>query len=157
MLDLSRHGLPVTDRLLIRELVDRYNDVINQREWAALTSLFTPDAVWEIAGPTSLRFEGAPKIAGAIRWNVSRQVALIQIGSGVVIEPSGMDRASVRSTMLELGRAREDEPGMHTAGTFHDHVVKQLDGVWRFAHRVFRVRYTESLPGQGATHENRAS
>ena len=157
MLDMSRHGLPVADRLLIRELVDRYTDIINHREWAALTGLFTPDAVWETAGPTSLRFEGAPKIAGAIRWNVSRQVALVQIGSGVVIDPSGLDRASVRSTMLELGRAREDGPGMQTAGTFHDHVIKQLDGVWRFAHRVFRVRYTDSLPSQGEIQENRAS
>ena len=157
MLDMSRHGLPVADRLLIRELVDRYNDIINHREWTALTSLFTPDAVWEMEGTTALRFEGAPKIAGAIRWNVSRQAALVQIGSGVVIEPSGLDRASVRSSVLEFARAREDEPGIHTAGTFQDQVIKQLDGVWRFAHRVFRVRYTESLPGQGEIHENRAS
>jgi hypothetical protein len=156
MPDMSRNTLPVADRLAIRELVDRYNDAINHREWTVLTGLFTPDAVWEMAAPVNLRFEGAPKIAGGIRWSVSRQDVLVQVSSAVVIEGNGPDRASVRSTMIEFGRPREGEPGMHSAGTYYDQ-VSRVDGVWRFAHRVFRVRYTDNVAVPGEVHENRAS
>jgi hypothetical protein len=58
--------------------------------------------------------------------------------------------------MIEFGRPREGAPGMHSAGTYYDQVSKQ-DGVWRFAHRVFRVRYTDNLAVPGQVHENRAS
>jgi hypothetical protein len=156
MPDLPRNSLPVADRLAIRELIDRYNDAINHREWTVLTGLFNPDAVWEIATPVQLRFESAPKIAGGIRWLVSRQDVLVQVSSAVVIEASGPDRASVRSTIIEFGRPREGEPGMHSAGTFYDQVCK-LDGVWRFAVRMFRVRYTDNLAVPGEVHENRPS
>ena len=156
MFERSRNSLPVADRLAIRELVDRYNDAINHRDWTVLASLFTPDAVWEMATPLNLRFEGAPKIAGGIRWSVGRQEVLVQITSAVVIEGNGPDRAAVRSTMIEFGRPREGEPGMHSAGTYYDQVSRQ-DGVWRFAHRVFRVRYTDNLAVPGEVHENRPS
>ena len=153
---MSRNTLPVADRLAIRELIDRYNDVINHREWTGLTGLFAPDAVWEMVGPVNLRFEGAPKIAGGIRWTVSRQEVLVQLCSAVVIEGHGPDRASVRSTMIEMSRVREGEPGVHAAGTYHDE-VSRVDGVWRFARRVVRVCYSDSVPVPPAIHESRAS
>lgn len=156
MLDRSRNFVPVAERLAIRELVDHYNDAINHRDWTVLAGLFAPDAVWEMAEPFNWRFEGAPRIAGGIRWIVGRQELLVQITSALVIESIGPDRATVRSTMIEFGRPREGEPGMHSAGTHYDQVAKQ-DGLWRFTHRVFRVRYTDNLPVPGQVHENRAS
>lgn len=156
MLDRSRHELTVADRLAIRELVDRYNDAINHRDWPMLATLFAPDAVWEIAAPVHLRLEGAPKIAGGIRWAVSRQEVLVQVTSAVVIESSAPDRATVRSTMTEFSRVREGDAGMQSVGTFYDQVSK-LDGAWCFAQRLFRVRYSDIVPAPARLPEDRAS
>ena len=141
------------DRLAIRDLIDRYNDAVNHRDWAALRETFTEDAIWEVAAPVNLRFQGAGEIAGGIRGSVGRQEFLVQSSSAIVIEQTTSELASARSTMIEMGRPKEGGPGMHAAGTYYDELAK-VNGKWRFKHRIFRVRYMDEIAVPGKIYEN---
>jgi hypothetical protein len=52
----------VVDRLAIMELTGRYADRADQRDWAGLTSLFTPTAVFDAATVYGEVYEGADAI-----------------------------------------------------------------------------------------------
>ena len=57
------------DRLAIRELIERYSDALNRRDFAVLAGLFTPDARWSADPPFDIAFEGeaiAPSIGGML-------------------------------------------------------------------------------------------
>lgn len=148
----SRMDATAADRLAIRELVDRYNDAVNHRNWVALEALFATESVWEVAPPISLKFEGAQKIAAGIQWSVGRLEFLVQSSSAIVVELQGADRATARSTLIEFGRSKE--AGMRAAGTYYDDVVKER-GEWRFKHRTLRVRYMDSAESPGEIYDNR--
>jgi ketosteroid isomerase-like protein len=141
--------LVVADRLAIRELIDRFSDAVNQRDFRHLQELFASDAVWEVTPPIGLRFEGAAKIADGIEWSISRQQVLVQISSGIVIELKSPQCATARSTVVEFGRPKETGVGMHSAGTYCDELARE-HGEWRFQRRTLRVRYVDevALPGQ---------
>jgi len=152
-MDTPRIELTVADRLAIRELVDRYNDAINHRNWVGLAGLFAPDATWEVAAPLNLRFESSAKIAGGLRWMIGRMELLVQVSSAVVITALEPDRALVRSTMIEFSRQRPGGAGMRSTGTHHDE-VQRTAGTWYFKHRTFRTRYLDHAPLPGEVHEN---
>lgn len=144
----------VAARLEIRELIDRYNDAINHRNWTNLRALFAADAVWEVAPPIDLKFQTADKIAAGIEWSVGRLEFLVQTSSAVVIELHTPQRASARSTLIELGRPKPGgPPGMRAAGTYYDELTRE-GGTWRFKHRMLRVRYMDEVANPGQVFEN---
>ena len=148
--------LAVADRLEIRELIDRYNDAVNHQNWKNLRELFVHDAVWEVAPPIGLRFEGSQKIADGVEWSVGRQEVLVQSSSAIVIEVHADGHVTVRSTLVQFGRPKETGVGMHATGTFHDELARE-NGAWRFKRRTLRVRYMDEIAVPDAIYEGRDS
>ena len=145
--------LAVADRLAIRELIDRYNDAVNHRDWSSLRDLFASDAVWEVAPPIGLHFEGSQAIADGIEWSVGRQEVLVQSSSSIVIEMQSSERATVRSTLVEFGRPKASGVGIHAAGTYYDELTQE-NGAWRFKRRTLRIRYIDEVAVPGAIYEH---
>ena len=136
--------LSVADRLAIRELIDRYNDAVNHRNWKELRELFAHDAVWEVAPPIGLHFQGSQQIADGIEWSLGRHEVLVQSSSAIVIEVQSPEQATARSTLVEFGPPKETGVGLHAAGTYYDELARE-NGTWRFKRRTLRVRYMDEV------------
>jgi len=54
--------LQASDRYAIRELLDRFSDAVNHRDWRAVMALFAKDIVWERLPPTPWKLEGPDAI-----------------------------------------------------------------------------------------------
>jgi uncharacterized protein (TIGR02246 family) len=148
MMSRSNIEMHLSDHLAIRDVVARFHDAVNHRDWTVLDAIFTEDAVWEVLPPFALRLEGLAAIKTGILASVGRTRVLVQTVSTTIVHVEDPDHAVARSTMTEIGRF-EDGAGMYVAGTYSDHLVKK-DGGWRFARRTFHPRYADdrSLPGQ---------
>jgi len=131
------------DRFAIRELIDRYSDSLNRRDYQTMASLFQPDATWEAGGPYGIRLEGAA-IAKSIGEMVGGFRFLIQMVQGVVVELDG-DRARARTTIREVAAGAGGEPGLDNLGIYNDEVVRTPAG-WRFQSRRFEPVYMDVRP-----------
>ena len=142
----------LADHLAIRDLIARYTDALNRRDWEAMATQFTADAVWDAGGPAmgeqALYFSGARNIAAGIGNSVSGTSMCVQMTHSTAIEVTG-GRATARSTINEVVGLGVDG-GMTSLGTYSDELVLEADGEWRFSRRVFRFLYldTHALPGQ---------
>jgi uncharacterized protein (TIGR02246 family) len=134
------------DRFAIRELVDRYSDAVNERDWPAFESCFTEDGVWDVGAPFSFVLEGRALIVQIASEKISEQQYVIQTPHAVVIKLNG-DTATVRATMQECMRA-PDGSGMQMFGTYYDDLVRTADG-WRFKLRRFRTAIFEAKAPAG--------
>lgn len=149
----QRDRSALEDRLQIRELVERFHDAVNHRDFAVLGSLFTDDGVWEVAPPFASRFEGPAAITAGITESVSRLEVLVQTCSPIAIDLVDASTATARTSMQELGRF-EDGSTMRVAGTYFDS-FRNVGGEWRFSRRVFRARYADAPPLDGRVFELR--
>ncbi|MFA7440200.1 MAG: nuclear transport factor 2 family protein [Sphingomonadaceae bacterium] len=133
----------VEARLGVRELLDRYNDAVNQRDVDAWAACWTDDAVWNIPiMPGQNEVVGKKAIVDS--WVRSMKVypVLIMLAHIGKIELRGEGEAWVRSYHNELGRyvdGREIRP----RGQYEDIMVKQ-NGEWLFKHRTFDAIYGEN-------------
>jgi uncharacterized protein (TIGR02246 family) len=138
--------------LAIRDLLDRYTDALNRRDWGALQTLFTADGVWDAGGPEmgaqAFRFETAAACAAGIAGLVSPAELCVQSNHAVVIEVRG-DSASARTTVNELVLL-PGAPGLMTIwGTYHDDLRREADGEWRFRERRFRYTWIDPAGAKG--------
>ena len=136
------------DHLAIRQLIDYYNDIINNRNWEALPEIFSINSSWEALAPINLKFEGIEEIKSGLPKSVQRMKVLIQSSSGIIVEVKNSDEATARSLMTEFGRPVEDGEGFHAVGFYHDHVIKE-NGEWKFLSRRFELKYFDTLPVPG--------
>jgi len=132
----------VEARLAVRELLDRYNDAVNQRDVNAFAACWTDDAVWNIPiMPGQDEVVGKKTIVDS--WVRSMKVypVLIMLAHVGKIELNG-DEAKVRSYHNELGQyvnGREIRP----RGQYEDIMVKR-NGQWLFKRRSFTALYGEN-------------
>jgi ketosteroid isomerase-like protein len=137
----------LADHLAIRDLLDRYTDALNRRDWNTLQMLFCADGAWDAGGPEmgaqAFRFEGAEQCAQGIAGLVAPAELCVQSNHAVVIEVRGA-AASARSTINELVLMK-DAPGMMTVwGTYYDTLRREADGEWRFQERRFRFSWIDA-------------
>lgn len=137
-----------TSRQEIRELLESYHAAVNHRDWELLESVFAKDAVWEAKPPVNLRFEGGVAILDGLKASILRQELLIQTCSGVVVDLKGAANASVRSTLVELGRDATTAKGWTALAFYYDEVIK-IDKAWRFMRRTLRLHYASDFPLPG--------
>lgn len=132
--------------LAILDVLNRYTDALNRRDWPALQQVFTAEGVWDMggpaAGPMAMRFAGAADIAAGIAAAVDSAELCVQTNHAPVIEVSGR-RATARSTMHELVRPKGGT-GMQIIGFYHDDLSLGEDGEWRFRERRFRIVYVDT-------------
>ena len=138
--------------LAIRELLDRYTNALNQRDWATLEQLFTQDGSWDAGGPemgeNAFRFEGARACRDGISGLLEAAELCVQSNHAPAIEVDGAS-ARATSTINELVLMK-DAPAMMTSwGTYYDAIVQEADGEWRFARRSFRYSWIDTAGSRG--------
>lgn len=135
-------------RVDIRDLIERFHDAVNHRDYGVFAGLFAEDAVWEVAPPFELRYEGKAAITEGVTGSVEKLEFLIQSCSAIAIRIEDGTNASARTSMQEFGRFR-DGNSMRVAGTYFDRFRKDEQGRWHFVHRLFRAQYAENTPLTG--------
>lgn len=116
----------------------------DERQWAALAALYTPDGV--VVRPNGQRLVGRDEIerayAGGSPDRVTRHLC-----SNVRVDVVGPDEARAVTTVLIVSGQRSDDPDVtfgvvpnehHAVGEFADRLVRTDEG-WRIAERQASV------------------
>ncbi len=120
------------DLILIHQLLGEYGHVVDAADWARFAELFTADAVLDY---TAVR---APKICHGIDeileyFHHGNHPAAHHVTNIVAAEVDGNMR--VHSKFLAPFTRDSHVPHRWYGGDYHDVVVRDDKGVWRFAER----------------------
>lgn len=136
----------IADRVEIEALRAEFTDAAMMRDRARLAALFTPDGVLrmpnipaEATGPEEIRAKGEQLQA---QWDF-----FVQNTHPGAIQLDG-DTATGRAFMHEVVRALDGRQGVNFA-IYHDRYRRTADG-WKFAERVYEVRYLDTTPLAGS-------
>jgi ketosteroid isomerase-like protein len=132
----------IADRVEIEALRGEFTDCAMMRDRARLAGLFTDDGVLsmpnvpiELVGPAAIR-AGGEKLQE--QWDF-----FVQTYHPGTIRLDG-DEATGRAYIHELARMLDGRQGLNYA-IYHDRYRRTPDG-WRFAERVYEVRYVDPSP-----------
>jgi len=149
----------LTDKLLIRETLERYMRWNDDGDAGRIALLFTPDAIFRAMGRV---YRGVAEIeaffiaAGARRdsphWSepgrLSWEPGSAHLCTNPVIELEG-DRALVESDFTVISRGRDGRARIALAGRYRDAFARAPDGRWRIAERTAVSLHREARPGGG--------
>lgn len=124
---------PVEDRLALHELAARYGNVIDDRDWDALDTVFTADATFELTGFGELdqRYDGLGAIRRMLELSTTHPVA--HHVTNVEVRPRA-DRVELFFKLLGPGRS-----GRVGSADYRDVVRKGPDG-WRIVTHTVTLR-----------------
>ncbi|HEX2133420.1 MAG TPA: nuclear transport factor 2 family protein [Actinophytocola sp.] len=136
----------IADRVEIEALRGEFTDAGTTRDYDRFAALFTPDGVWRMPH-ADLEFVGR----AAIRAGVERGQALWEffvqtVHPGTILLDG--DTATGRAHVAEFGRFHDGRSHQNHA-LYHDRYQRTPDG-WRFAERVYEVRYVDTTPLTGS-------
>jgi ketosteroid isomerase-like protein len=136
----------IADRVEIDALRAEFTDAAMMRDRARLAALFTEDGVLrmpnvpiELTGPEEIRVGGERLQA---LWEF-----FVQHAHPGALTVDG-DTATGRTFMYEIARVPTVFEGQNFA-VYHDTYRRTPDG-WRFAERVYEVRYLDTTPLAGS-------
>jgi ketosteroid isomerase-like protein len=139
----------VADRVEIEALRGELTDAAMMRDYDRFASMFTQDGAWRIPD-VHIDFVGRD----AIRAGVERAQGLweyfVQTTHPGTLQLEG-DTALGRAYVSEFGRFRDGSTQLMYA-IYHDRYQRTSEG-WKFAERVYEIRYLDSTPlaGNGRT------
>jgi hypothetical protein len=124
--------LSIEDRMELHELAGRYGDIIDDRDWPALDTVFTPDAVFEVVGLTIMR-----GLADIKRFMIEEgRHPLAHLITNIHVE-EGTGGVRLLSRGIFPISSRDGGSGHRVFhGSYYDDVVKTPDG-WRVRNRIF--------------------
>jgi ketosteroid isomerase-like protein len=137
----------VADRIEITALQAEYTDAAMMSDHERLASLFTDDAVYRIPD-AKIEKSGRSEIRAGFEDLATRWEFFVQTTQPGSITVHG-DTAAGRAFVFELGRLR-DGRSVRNHSLFHDRYRRTADG-WKFAERVFEVRYFDPTPLTGSS------
>ena len=137
----------LADRFLIRELIDDYSNICTQRAWDRLPDLFTDECVWRTRGSVHRDYFGRAQVVAAIISVVDGYRMVFQMPHAPSISLDG-DAATATTLINEIVRV-DDAQGRLVLAIYHDKVVRTAQG-WKFAERMFRGTYIETVSMPGA-------
>ena len=127
----------VDDRVELHELAARYGTAIDDRDWDALSAVFTADALYVLDGFGDIdgRYEGWPAIRALMAGSTAHPVAhhVTNVVVDEADDPDG-ERARMRSKIVGPG-----PNGRVGSADYDDVVVRTPDG-WRIASRTVTRR-----------------
>jgi ketosteroid isomerase-like protein len=136
----------IADRVEIEALRGDFTDALMMHDYDRFASLFTDDATWaipyikvEIVGREAIR-AGIERMQGL--WDY-----FVQTTHPGTIQLDG-DTAVGRAYIFEVGRMRDGRSELNYS-LYHDRYRRTADG-WKFAERVYEVRYLDTSPLAGA-------
>ena len=136
--------LTVEDRLDLHELANRYGDIIDDRNWSALDTIFSNDAVFEVVGLVVMN--GLVEIQRFMREEGRHPLAHLITNVHVEASDNGV-RLYCRG-IFPIS-SKQGEPGQRVFyGSYYDRVVK-TDRGWRIATRRFTTQRVEAAGRSG--------
>ena len=128
-------SLSIEDKLELHELAGRYGDIIDDRNWPELDTIFTDDAVYEVVALVTMRglahikrfmeSEGRHPLAHLItNIHVREEAGQVSMLSRGIFPISTVDKGAGHRVFY---------------GSYYDRVVLTPAG-WRVRHRVFSAR-----------------
>ena len=138
----------------IRNMLERYSDTVNRRDWATYRSFWTNDAVWDLGEPINVRKEGIEDIMTEVQRAVNSMSFFVQMPHAIVVEVNG-DQATTGTTLNEMGRALDGKSGMFILAMYTDNLIRQ-NGSWLFTRRTYKVFYFDGSAPQGKTFASNA-
>jgi uncharacterized protein (TIGR02246 family) len=141
----------IADRVEIEALRAEFTDASMMRDWDRFASLFTDDGAWRMPH-IGEELVSRPEIrAGVERLRALWDYFVQSVHHGT-IELDG-DTAVGRSYVSEFGRFRDGSSQLNYS-LYHDRYRRTPDG-WRFAERVYEVRYLDRTPLAGSAPDTR--
>lgn len=139
----------VIDRVEIDALRGEFADAGMMRDYDRLVSLFTKDGVLRMPA-ANVEFGSREEIrAGVERLQHIWEYFVQSVHHSSILLDG--DTAMGRSYTSEFGRFR-DGNSHQNHGVYHDRYQRTPDG-WRFAERVYEVKYHDTTPLPGSAHE----
>jgi ketosteroid isomerase-like protein len=136
----------VADRVEIEALRGEFTDAVVMHDYDRFAALFTANGAWripyvgvELVGSTELR-AGIERMQGL--WDY-----FVQVAHAGTLELDG-DRAAGRAYVTEFGQMRDGRSEFNVS-VYHDRYERTPDG-WKFAERVYEVRYLDSSALSGS-------
>lgn len=148
-IDIENMVRMMSDRQDIEDLLIRYAESLDSRNWEALRTCFTPDATADYGALSGGggRNDGVEDIVATCRTALTGLDASQHLLGNFQIQ-TDRDRASARCAM-HAQHFMVSPIGGNTyivAGTYHDELTRTPDG-WRIAHRRLEPLWTEGNAG----------
>ncbi|MGW4163326.1 LUD domain-containing protein [Streptomyces sp. NPDC004788] len=136
----------IADRVEIEALRAEFTDAVMTRDRSRLAALFTSDAVLRMPN-VPVEFVGREEIRTGGERLQSQWDFFVQNSHPGTLRIDG-DTATGRTYMQEVARLLDGRSGMNFA-VYHDTYRRTPEG-WRFAERVYEVRYVDTTPLTGS-------
>ncbi|WP_214414998.1 nuclear transport factor 2 family protein [Sphaerisporangium fuscum] len=136
----------IVDRVEIEALRGEFTDAGMMRDHDRFASLFTQDGAWRMPH-IGVEFVSREEIRAAIERLQGLWEYFVQTVHPGTIQLDG-DTAAGRTYIAEFGRMRDGRSHLNYA-LYHDRYQRTPDG-WRFAERVYEVKYLDSTPLAGS-------
>lgn len=134
------------DRVGIEALRAEFTDAVMMRDRARLASLFTPDGVLRMPDIPAEHTGRDEILAGGERLQ-SQWDFFVQNSHPGTVRLDG-DTATGRAYIQEIARTLDGREGLNYA-VYHDR-YRRTDEGWKFAERVYEVRYLDTSPLTGS-------
>ena len=153
-------GIPIADRLALRDLVDAYASAVDRRDEPAFRALWAPDARLTTHagdGPAEGDFHGVDEIARVITI-IQRYVLTFHLVANHVVDADGHTATGeaycIGHHLTPTDDGRHDDYVMGIR--YLDRYARDDAGAWRFAAREVRRQWTrhdtvDGYPSPGAT------
>lgn len=135
----------IADRVEIEALRGEFTDAAMMRDRARLAALFTPDGVLRMPN-VPVELIGREEIRAGGERLQSQWDFFVQNSHPGTIRIDG-DAATGRTYMQEIARVLDGRSGLNFA-IYHDTYRRTPEG-WKFAERVYEVRYVDTTPLRG--------
>ncbi|SHH85260.1 nuclear transport factor 2 family protein [Streptomyces sp. 3214.6] len=136
----------IADRVEIEALRGEFTDAAMMRDRPRLASLFTPDGVLSMPNIPVEHVGREEIIAGGERLQSLWDFFVQNTHPGTILLDG--DTATGRAYIQELARTLDGRQGLNYA-IYHDRYQRTEEG-WKFAERVYEVRYLDTSPLAGA-------
>ncbi|WP_062996991.1 nuclear transport factor 2 family protein [Nocardia mikamii] len=140
-----------SDRLAITTLTARYARAVDRRDGAALTALFTPDAVLVLppvlsGTETTVELAGRQQVVSSVMDAVSRFVLTRHVVEQHVLEPVSPDRVrgEVYCTAHHISRRDDGYRDRRVAIRYQDTFARTGE-IWLFSRRELVVDFIENV------------
>lgn len=123
----------------IRDLVARFSDAVNRRDFDAFGDLFADDGVWELGEPFPRRAAGRDNIVSMFRSLSEPWPFFFQMThTGVIDVGQDGQSATARWEVQEIARSEDGSQSYDNVAIYYDRLVRTGGGSWRFAERRYR-------------------
>ncbi|MGI5133522.1 LUD domain-containing protein [Streptomyces sp. CA-106110] len=136
----------IADRVEIEALRGEFTDAAMMRDRARLAALFTPDGVLSMPN-VPVELIGRREIRAGGERLQSQWDFFVQNSHPGTIRIDG-DTATGRTYIQEIARLLDGRSGLNFA-IYHDSYRRTPEG-WKFAERVYEVRYVDTTPLGGS-------